>query len=265
MQDYKDFAIQCQNEIESTSIEKNSLSDSFNINEQKHELATQIHQFVWHSITHNFSFPISYYGINNITAHNLNTLIFSLAAKLECIGIHTIGSICDGAGENRTHIKSFDWYASKWSSGDIVEVNLNKNKNYFHAAEIIDSNFERTKFIVCLLNHDNSERITIDRTFIRPQMPCKLEWNVNDLCEFKSPRDKQWHLGKITNFDPITLIFTVEISGNVEKEGWQVFDYHISEFLRPVYDIQKLSASYKTINPITGEDWFFISDPTHVF
>ncbi|PKY34215.1 hypothetical protein RhiirB3_453714 [Rhizophagus irregularis] len=100
-------------------------------------------------------------------------------------------------------------------------------------------------------------------------MPSKLKWRVNDLCEFKSPKDKQWHLGKITHFAPITSIFTVEISGITEgilaKEGWQVFDYHISEFLRPVYDSQKLSVSHKAINPITGEDWFFISDPTHVF
>ncbi|CAG8801012.1 4252_t:CDS:2, partial [Dentiscutata erythropus] len=74
----------------------------------KRKLATQVHQVIWHSATHNFSFPIFYYGINTMIAHNLNTLIFSLAAKLECLGIHTYGSICDGAGENRTHIKSFD-------------------------------------------------------------------------------------------------------------------------------------------------------------
>ncbi|GBB84074.1 hypothetical protein RclHR1_10700002 [Rhizophagus clarus] len=265
MQEYKEFAIQCQNEVE-FSTEKNCSPNSF---DQKYELATQIHQFVWHSITHNFSFPIAYYGINNITAHNLNTLIFDLAAKLECVGIYTIGSICDGAGENRQHIKSFDWYASKWSPDDIVEVNFNKSRNYFHAAKIIDSNLEKTKFTVHRLNSNNSEKVTIERSFIHPSMPSKLEWKVNDLCEFKSPKDKQWHLGKITHFDPITSIFTVEISGITEgilaKEGWQVFDYHISEFLRPVYDSQKLSVSHKAINPITGEDWFFISDPTHVF
>ena len=144
MQEYEMFAMQCKQEIESISIENNSTLN----NKQKFGLATQVHQIVWHSITHNFAFPISYYGINNITAHNLNTLIFSLAAKLECIDIHTCGSICDGAGENRTHIKSFDWYASKWSINDLVEVNFNKNKTSFHAAKIVNSNFERTKFTV---------------------------------------------------------------------------------------------------------------------
>jgi len=112
-QDYQAFAMQCQHEIKSMSAENNSLPNNSIFDKQKYGLATQVHQIVWHSITHNFAFPISYYGINNMTAHNLNTLIFSLAAKLECIDIHTCGSICDGAGENRTHIKSFDWYASK--------------------------------------------------------------------------------------------------------------------------------------------------------
>ena len=68
--------------------------------------------------------------------------------------VHTYGSICDGARENRLHIKSIDWYASTWSSGDIVEVNFNKDKKLFHAAEIIDSNPERTiyiNFIVIIL------------------------------------------------------------------------------------------------------------------
>src|SRR5205085_1924876 len=120
MHNYQAFAIQYQHELELTSIENNSNSKS---NNQNYGLATQVHQIVWHSITHNFAFPISYYGINNITAHSLNTLLFSLAAKLECIGIHTCGSICDGAGENRSHIKSFDWYASKWTCGDLVKVN----------------------------------------------------------------------------------------------------------------------------------------------
>ncbi|RIA89066.1 hypothetical protein C1645_825361 [Glomus cerebriforme] len=145
MQEFQMFAIQCQQELESTPIESN-FTYNFMSNKQEFELATQVHQIVWHSTTHNFAFPISYYGINNITAHNLNTLIFSLAAKLECIGIHTIGSVCDGAEENRTHIKSFN---------------------------------------------------------------CK--------------------------------------------------------FLHPVYNSYELLANYKTINPITGEDWFFINDPTHVF
>ena len=93
MQDYETFALQYQHEMELTSIEKlNSIS-----NEQKYELAVQVHQIVWHSITHNFAYPISYYGINNMKAHNLNKLIFNLAAKLEYIGVHTISSICDRA------------------------------------------------------------------------------------------------------------------------------------------------------------------------
>src|SRR4051794_5531743 len=100
MHDYHAFAIQCQQEIESTSIENNLLHNfSKSLPEQqKYKLATQVHQIVWHSITHNFSFPLFYYDINNITPHNLNNIIFDLAAKLECLGIKTIGSVCDGTG-----------------------------------------------------------------------------------------------------------------------------------------------------------------------
>ena len=261
-QDYQSFALQCQHEM---LEEHNSLSNSEK-QKQKQELATQVHQVIWHSATHNFAFPIAYYGINTLTAHNLNTLIFNLAARLECIGIHTYGSICDGAGENRTHIKSFDWYASTWSSGDIVEVNFNKDKKLFYAAEIIDSNVDKTKFIVRQLDCNSSERITIDRIFIRSPMPSKLEWNINELCEFRNPDDNQWYLGKITEFDPIASTLTVEIEeGIYAKKGWKVFSYHISKFLRPVYNNQEFLANHKTINPITGEEWFFISDPTHVF
>lgn len=203
MQDYQTFAMQCKQEIESTSIENNfTLS-----NKQKFGLATQVHQIVWHSITHNFAFPISYYGINNISAHSLNTLLFNLAIKLEYIGIHTYRSICDRAGENRIHIKIFDWYASKWVCGDLVEVNFNKDKRSFHAAKIINSNFERTKFTVCQLDCNNSEKIEIERNFIRPPMPPKLEWNVNELCEFRNPDDNQWYVRKITKFDRNNVVY----------------------------------------------------------
>ncbi len=221
---------------------------------------------VWHSITHNFAFSISYYGINNMTAHNLNILIFNLAVKLECIDIYTCGSICDRAEENRTHIKSFDWYASKWSSGDFVKVNFNKDKKSFHVTKIIDSNPEKIKFIISQLDCDNSKEITIDQAFIHSPIPPKSEWKINELYEFKSLKNNQWYLGKIIEFNSITLTLSIEIiEGIFAKEKWEVFSYHINKFLRSVYDIQELSANYKTINLINGEDWFFISDLTHVF
>ncbi|RHZ86144.1 hypothetical protein Glove_54g111 [Diversispora epigaea] len=250
LHEYQQFALQCKHEIEGNNS-SNSLS-TCTTNKQKFNLATQVHQFIWHSITHNFAFPISYYRINNITPHILNTLIFNLAAKLECVGIHTCASICDEADENKVHIKSFDWYASKWISGDIVEVNFNKDKRSFHIVKILSSNLERTKFTVIQLDCNNSKNITIDRSFIRAQMLLKLKWNIDELCEFKR---------KIINLDPSTQTLIVEIF----VEEWKVLIEHADKFLKPVYDIQKLSTSHKTINPITGEDWYFISDPTHVF
>ena len=43
------------------------------------------------------------------------------------------------------------------------------------------------------------------------------------------------------------------------------FSYHIDKFLQLIYNNQKFLANHKTINPIIGKEWFFISDPTHVF
>ncbi|RHZ78424.1 hypothetical protein Glove_165g74 [Diversispora epigaea] len=57
-------------------------------------------------------------------------------------------------------------------------------------------------------------------------MPLKLKWNIDKLCEFKKS----------------------------VKEEWKVLIEHADKFLKPVYDIQKLSTSHKTINLITGED-----------
>jgi len=172
-----------------------------------HDLATQVHQIVWHSITHNFSFPLSYYGINTMSTHDLNTLLFGLAAKLECIGIHTCGSVCDGASENRNHIKSFDWFASIWIVGDIVEVDTGKGN--FYSAKILDTNLDRTKFTVQKLDQAFSENTIVDRNFLRPVM--KID------------------------------------------EGQKMVSEH------------DLRSWHKTVNPTTGDTWFFISDPTHVF
>ncbi|PKB97405.1 hypothetical protein RhiirA5_433207 [Rhizophagus irregularis] len=86
-----------------------------------------------------------------------------------------------------------------------------KDKKSFYAAEIVNSNFEKTQFTVHKLNCNNSTNITIDHAFIYPPMPSKSEWNVNELCEFRSSNDDKWYLEKITNFDPVASILSVEI------------------------------------------------------
>ncbi|CAG8672655.1 3000_t:CDS:2, partial [Cetraspora pellucida] len=205
MQDYQTFAIHCQQEIE-LSTKSNFLSNSIS-EEPKRELATQVYQIVWHSAT--------------------------LAAKLECLSIHTYGSICDSARENRTHIKSFDWYASTWSLGDIVEVDFNKK---FYSAEIVNFNHDRTQFSMHYLDFSSSKTITVDRALIRI----------------------------ITNTDSGTQTLQVEISGVVKGISmWKITEKEAIMLLWPVYDAQKLSTCHNTINPITGEEWFFISDPMH--
>jgi len=200
--DLHSFAIQCESELMMTN------DGNISVNEKSdYGLSTQVHQIVWHSVTHNFSFPLSYYGINTMTTHDLNKLLFGLAAKLECIGVHTCASICDGAGENRVHLKSFDWFASTWSPGDMVEVKSGKEN--FCIAKILSSNVDRTKFCVQKLDQEIAEVIVVDRASLRPVEKKILGSEVVSEHEFRS-----WH---------------------------------------------------KTINPITGEPWFFISDPTHVF
>ncbi|CAH1761767.1 4196_t:CDS:10, partial [Entrophospora sp. SA101] len=208
-QDLKSFAINCEKEL--NAMGSNTISPDHISEKYEHGLATQVHQIVWHSITHNFSFPLSYYGVNTLSTHDLNTLLFGLAAKLECIGIHTCGSVCDGASENRNHIKSFDWFASTWSVGDIVEVVIEKGNSY--SAKILNANIDRTKFIVQKLDQEFTEGITIDQKFLRPVIGSQLSINEDQ---------------KIVS----------------EHDIW---------------------SWHKTLNPITGDPWFFISDPTHVF
>ncbi|CAG8670758.1 17427_t:CDS:2, partial [Cetraspora pellucida] len=42
---------------------------------------------------------LSYFAIKTMDIHILNTVLFSLVAKLKCIAIHTCGSVCDSAGD----------------------------------------------------------------------------------------------------------------------------------------------------------------------
>ncbi|RIA82511.1 hypothetical protein C1645_835231 [Glomus cerebriforme] len=76
--------------------------------------------------------------------------LFQTAVNLECIGIHTYGSICDDTGKNRSHIKSFNWWASSWPLKDIVKVNIEKNG--FERAVIMVINPDHNKFTVCVLD-----------------------------------------------------------------------------------------------------------------
>ncbi|POG60644.1 hypothetical protein GLOIN_2v1486843, partial [Rhizophagus irregularis DAOM 181602=DAOM 197198] len=152
------FIMQCEKELQADDSSNSSVLEGYDRN-----LATQVHQVVWHSATCNFAYPIAYYGINTLTAHEINKMLFQLAANLECIGIHTCGSICDGAGENRNHIKSFDWWASSWSLGDIVEVNIGKNN--YEQAKIITTNINRSKFTFVIRDKQKTSKIN----WISPQ------------------------------------------------------------------------------------------------
>ena len=255
------FMMQCEKELQTELQMESNLPNNSISSDHNRGIATQVHQIVWHSATCKFAYPIAYYGINTLTAHEINKILFQLAANLECIGIHTIGSICDGAGENRNHIKSFDWWASTWSLDDIVEVNIGKNN--YEQAKIIATNLDRSKFTVRLLDPSLSSEIQVDRNSLRPPMPTKKNWIINDSCEFKNPKDNKWHEAIVTSLDSITQTFVIMILST--KEEWKVAVVSQNIYVRPLYDVQIHWANHKTINPITGTPWYFISDPTHVF
>ncbi|POG61448.1 hypothetical protein GLOIN_2v1814039 [Rhizophagus irregularis DAOM 181602=DAOM 197198] len=151
-EELQSFIIQCEKELQGENT-----SNLPNLKDNNRDLATQVHQIIWHSATYNFAYPIAYYGINTLDAHEINKILFQLAANLECIGIHTYGSVCDGAGENRNHIKSFDWWAFSWSLGDIVEVDIGKNN--YERAKIIATSLDRSKFTVQLLDSSISSEL----------------------------------------------------------------------------------------------------------
>ncbi|CAG8766935.1 27683_t:CDS:2, partial [Dentiscutata erythropus] len=165
----------------------------------KRTLATQVHQIVWYSITHSFNFPIAYFAIETISVHTLNTILFSLAAKLECVAIYTYRSVCNGAGENRRHIKSFDWFATTWKIGDKVEVQLlNKlDKKSYKPSTIIAFNPEHTEFSVKVSGNEQSH-YNVTRSALQPPMLAKTTWNMNDQCEVRSIVDNEWYPGKIS-------------------------------------------------------------------
>ncbi|GBC17438.2 hypothetical protein GLOIN_2v1803661 [Rhizophagus irregularis DAOM 181602=DAOM 197198] len=188
-----------------------------------------------------------YFSGSSLTAYEINKILFQLAANLECIGIHTYGSVCDGAGENRNHIKSFDWWASSWSLENIVEVDTGNNN--YERAKIIAKSLDCSKFTVQLLDSSISNKLQVDRNSLRQPMPTKQNWNINDSCEFKSPKDNKWHAAIITNINSEAQTFDVPILSN--KEGWKVAIVSQDIYVRPFYDTQVHWTNYKTINPIT--------------
>ncbi|RIB11104.1 hypothetical protein C2G38_2042939 [Gigaspora rosea] len=234
------FGKKCLYEIQNHFYDQNKDEDEKN---RERTLATQVHQIVWHSITHPFNFPIAYFAIETMDIHTLNTILFSLAAKLECIAIHTCGSVCDGAAENRKHIKSFDWFAATWKIGNKIEVQLsNKSgKKSYKPSTIIFFNPERTEFLVELFDIKSSCH-NITRSALCPPMPAKTIWHINDPCEVRNMIDNEWFLA-------------------TEQIIWK----SLLSDICPAYDENKNWMWHLIVNPVTNKKWFFLNDPIHVF
>ncbi|CAG8648536.1 4743_t:CDS:2, partial [Paraglomus occultum] len=248
------FGEQCLHDIQSSEHNTNATIEK----DHERALATQVHQIVWHSISHPFNFPIAYFGVETMNIHTLNTLLFHLAAKLECVAIHTCGSICDGAAENRRHIKSFDWFAITWKIGDNVEVQLSNKpgKKSHQPAVIVSYNSDRTEFLVQLTNMDMHKVV---HSALRSPMPAKNIWNINDQCEVRNTINNEWYRGRVLTEISTDGYLDVVVSG--QPTTWK----SLSCDIRPVYDEDQHWMHHLAINPITGKTWFFLSDSTHVF
>ncbi|CAG8811836.1 11909_t:CDS:1, partial [Dentiscutata erythropus] len=169
--------------------------------------------------------------------------LFHLAAKLECAAIHIYGSICDGAGENRRHIKSFDWFATIWKVNDKVEVQLSNKlgKKSYQPAKIISFNSKRTKFLIQLLGSTQAYH-NVSRSSLRPPMPGKIIWKINDQCEVRSTIDNEWYLGKV-----LTEILTdnyLDIEVIIESNG--KFEFFIYIVIFALY-IMKMNIGHHIV------------------
>ncbi|CAG8774800.1 16412_t:CDS:2, partial [Dentiscutata erythropus] len=208
------------------------------------EQSTQVHQIVWHSISHPFNFPIAYFGVETINVYTFNMTLFHLAAKLECAAIHTYGSICNSADENRRHIKSFDWFATIWKANDKVEVQLLNKLGKKSSTQAYHN---------------------VSHSSLRLPMPGKIIWKINDQCEVRSTIDNGWYLGKVLT--EISMDNYLDIEVIIESN--RKFEFFIWKSLycdiHPVYNKNEHWASHRTINPVTGKPWFFLNDSTHVF
>ncbi|UZO00958.1 uncharacterized protein OCT59_012069 [Rhizophagus irregularis] len=80
-------------------------------------------------------------------------------------------------------------------------------------------------------------------------MPNKLDWKINDSCEFKNPEDNKWHLAIITNIDKSQTFFVTILS--IKKE-WKVAITSLNLYIRLPYNSQIHWMNHKTINPITS-------------
>ena len=66
---------QCEKELQTELQMESNLPNSIS-SDHNRGIATQVHQIVWHSATCKFAYPIAYYGINTLTAHEINKTLF---------------------------------------------------------------------------------------------------------------------------------------------------------------------------------------------
>ncbi|CAG8636940.1 15848_t:CDS:10, partial [Dentiscutata erythropus] len=210
--EFEAFGEQCFYKIQGSECTNNHIKhkEAAEKKDQERTLATQIHQIVWHSVSHSFNFPIAYFGVETISVHTLNTILFNLAAKLECVAIHTCGSV--------------------------------KTEDTLRA----------------LIGLQQLGSLTIP-------MPKKIIWNVGDQYKVRNTHSNKWYPGKVLTEISVDNYLDIEVmietTEKVELYKWRSLLHDI----RPAYDENEHCVSHIAINPVTGNKWFFLNDPTHVF
>ncbi|CAG8712027.1 1049_t:CDS:2, partial [Acaulospora morrowiae] len=204
-----------------------------------------------HKQTENEDKKDPYFAIETIDVHTLNTILFHLAAKLECVAIHTCGSVCDGVSENRRHIKNFDWFATTWKMDDKVEVQLSNRsgKKSYQPATIISFNPEHTKFLVQLSGTIIQSCYNVMHSVLRSPMPAKTNWNINDQCEVRNTVNNKWYPGKVLTEISVDGYLDVEVAiktvGEVQLIVWKLL---LSD-IHSAYNENQHWTWHLTINP----------------
>ncbi|CAG8793054.1 10911_t:CDS:1, partial [Acaulospora morrowiae] len=145
------------------------------------------------------------------------------------------------------------------------QLSNRSGKKSYQPATIISFNPERTKFLVQLSGTTTQSCHNVTRSVLRPPMPAKTTWNINDQCEVRNTVNNEWYPGKVLTEISVDGYLDVEVAietvGEVQPIVWKLL---LSD-IRSAYDENQHWTWHLTINPVTSKTWFFLNDPTHVF
>jgi hypothetical protein len=87
----------------------------------KGAVATHMLQFMWTSVTEDFTYCLAYFLTDGVPAHDLYGMIMDGITRLGRQGLHVVFTVCDGAGENTAWSKMCKCADSKFKPSYISE------------------------------------------------------------------------------------------------------------------------------------------------